>query len=282
MATLDVTRALKAMAESKPLVHHITNWVTIDACAQIVRHWGCLPVMAHARDEVEEMVGLAGALVLNIGTLTPELVESMLLAAKRANDRGIPVVLDAVGVGATRLRTDEAERLLHETRIDVLKGNAGEISTLAGAEAEVRGVESISAAGDMPGVVKGLAGDLGNVVIVTGEKDLVGDGTRVLEVSRGHPLMGRVVGTGCIGTSTVGCFIAAGSERVELRLEFAATGMAAFGLAGERAAERAEGPGDFLPKMFNEIVKMSDSPEGITLEAAVWSGPRRCPDDAEV
>jgi hydroxyethylthiazole kinase len=264
MPKLDVTGALKAMVAQKPLVHHITNWVTINDCAQIVRHWGCLPVMAHASDEVEEMVGLARALVLNIGTLTPELIQSMLIAAKCANEKGIPVVLDAVGVGATKLRTDEAERLLHEARVDVLKGNAGEISTLAGAEAEVRGVESISAAGDMPGVVKGLAGKLENVVIVTGEKDLVGDGSRVLEVARGHAMMGRVVGTGCIGASTVGCFVTAGEDCLTL----AATAMAAFGLAGERAAEKADGPGDFLPRMFNEIAAMSASPEGGELEAA--------------
>ena len=269
MPKLDVTGALKAMAGKKPLVHHITNWVTINDCAQIVRHWGCLPVMAHARDEVEEMVGLAGALVLNIGTLTPELIESILLAAKRANEKGIPVVLDAVGVGATTLRTGEAERILHETHVDILKGNAGEISTLAGAEAEVRGVESISAAGDMPGVVKGLAGKLENVVIVTGAKDLVGDGSRVLAVARGHEMMGRVVGTGCIGASTVGCFVAAANDAAgNDRLTLAATAMAAFGLAGERAAEKADGPGDFLPRRFNEIAAISASPEGIELEAA--------------
>jgi hydroxyethylthiazole kinase len=263
MPELDVTKALEVMAEKRPLVHHITNWVTITDCAQVVRHWGCLPVMAHAREEVEEMVGLAGALVLNIGTLTYDLVEAMLLAAKRAHERGIPVVLDAVGVGATRLRTSEAQRLLQETRIDVLKGNTGEISTLAGAEAEVRGVEAISAASDMPAVVKGLAGRYGNVVIVTGEKDLVGDGSRTLEIARGHELMGRVVGTGCIGTSTVGCFLATGEDRLRL----AATGMAAYSLAGERAAAKAEGPGDFLAKMFNEIAAMAASPGGIALEA---------------
>ncbi|MHC4252111.1 MAG: hydroxyethylthiazole kinase, partial [Planctomycetota bacterium] len=244
------------------LVHHITNWVTINDCAQIVRHWGCLPVMAHAVDEVAEMAGLAGALVLNIGTLTPELVEAMLVAAKAANAKGIPVLVDAVGAGATRLRTNESKRLLEEAKVDILKGNAGEIATLAGVEAEVRGVESISVDGDIGATAKALAATLGNVVAVTGEKDVVTDGRRVFTIKGGHPLMGRVVGTGCISTSTVGCFATAGGDLIERTGE----ALGCFGLAGERAAKVAKGPGDFMGAFFNEIARLSERPTGIKFD----------------
>lgn len=175
----------------------------------------------------------------------------------------MPVVLDAVGAGATGLRTHEAERLLHETRIDVVKGNAGEIATLAGVEAEVRGVESISADGDAAGTAKALAAKLGNVVAVTGETDLVSDGSRVWRVRSGHPLMGRVVGTGCLSTSTVGCFATAGADYMEL----AALALGCFGEAGNRAARSAAGPGDFLAALHNEIAKMSEDPGGLAVEA---------------
>lgn len=263
MPALKVASTLEKMKKQKGLVHHITNWVTINDCAQIVRRWGCLPVMAHAREEVEQMTGLASALVLNIGTLTPELVEAMLIAAGAANDKGIPVVLDAVGAGATRLRTDAAGRLLEERRIDVLKGNAGEIATLAGVEAEVRGVESISAGGDPAHVAKDLAARLGNIVLVTGEADLASDGKRVWKTSYGHELMGRVVGTGCVSTSTVGCFATAGEDL----LARAAEALACFGVAGERAAAVCAGPGDFLPALLNEVEKMAADPAGLELEA---------------
>ena len=262
MPRLNAEATLRTMAEKKALVHHITNWVTINDCAQIVRHWGCLPVMAHAADEVAEMAGLAGALVLNIGTLTPELIEAMLIAAKVANARGIPVVVDAVGAGATKLRTNESKRLLEEAKIDILKGNAGEIATLAGVEAEVRGVESISVGGDVGATAKALAATLGNVVAVTGETDVVSDGERVFRVKGGHPLMGRVVGTGCVGTSTVGCFATAGGDL----LERAGEALACFGLAGQRAAKVAKGPGDFMGAFFNEIALISERPAGVKFD----------------
>jgi len=263
MTKLNAGETLKTMQEKSALVHHITNWVTINDCAQIVRHWGCLPVMAHAKEEVEEMVGLAGALALNIGTLTLELIESMLLAAKAANRKGIPVALDAVGVGATKLRTEQAHRLINEAKIDILKGNAGEIATLAGVEAEVRGVESISVGGDITGAARKLAARLGNIVAVTGAADIVSDGNLTLEVAYGHPIMGRVVGTGCISTSTVGCFVTTGKDYLRLTAE----ALACFGVAGERAAAKAMGPGDFIPNLYNQIIEMRRNPDALKLEA---------------
>ncbi len=255
-------KTLQTMSKNSPLIHHITNWVTINHCAQVVRHWRCLPVMAHAIEEVEEMAGLASALVLNIGTLTPGLIESMLKAAAAANNKGIPVVLDAVGAGATNLRTDSAQRIFTEARVDLLKGNAGEIATLAGVEAEVRGVESVSVGGDISEAAKGLAGKLENLVAVTGPTDLVTDGDKVIEVSYGHPIMGKVVGTGCISSSTLGCFLAAGEDRIQL----AAMAFACFGIAGERASLKCEGPGDFMSNFFNQVASMASEAEDIEVE----------------
>lgn len=263
---LDLAATLPAMKQRSGLVHHITNWVTIEACAQIARRWGCLPVMAHAREEVEEMVELSAALVLNIGTLTVDLVDTMLLAATAANRKGIPVVLDAVGVGATRLRTTQAQRLLDSARIDVLKGNAGEIGTLAGLAAEVRGVESISVGGDIGQAARSLARKYGNVVVVSGARDVVTDAERGFLLSYGHPMMGGVVGTGCVSSTTVGCFATAPGARVEL----AAQAMAAFGVAGTRAAGVARGSGDFMPCLCNEIERLVASPEGLTAEATEY------------
>src|SRR5215471_6440516 len=137
--------SLRLIRERKPLVHQITNYVVMNETANATLAIGALPVMAHAREEVEEMVGLASALVLNIGTLSESWIEAMLLAGRAATARGIPVVLDPVGAGATVYRTDTARRILDEVRVTVLRGNPGEVATLVGSEAEVRGVESIAA-----------------------------------------------------------------------------------------------------------------------------------------
>jgi len=263
MATIDARALLHEMRQRAPLVHHLTNWVTINDCAQVTRHWGCLPVMAHAIEEVEEMAAIAGALVLNIGTLTPGLIDAMAKAAVAANKKGIPVVLDAVGAGATKLRTESCRRLLHAARIDVIKGNAGEIATLAGVQAEVRGVESISTAGDAFDFARELAKDRNAVVAITGKTDIVSDGKRTFALDYGHPLMGRVVGTGCVGTSTLGCFAAVSPD---LTLA-AAAALGAYGIAGERAAKRSEGPGDFFKNFFNEIAKMARDETPLTVEA---------------
>src|ERR1700733_8629605 len=140
--------SLRRLREARPLVHQITNYVVMNETANATLALGALPVMAHAREEVEEMVGIAGALVINIGTLSPHWVDAMLAAGRAANERGVPVVLDPVGVGATRYRTDTAKRILDEVDVAVLRGNAGEVATLVGVEAEVRGVESIGDGGD--------------------------------------------------------------------------------------------------------------------------------------
>ena len=249
--------ALRGISSQKPLVHHLTNYVTVNLVANTTLSVGALPVMAHAREEVVEMVSLASALVVNIGTLDPTFVEAVLLAGNRANERGIPVVLDPVGAGATSFRTQTAERLLSELEISAVCGNAGEISTLAGLAAEVRGVESL--VGDAKEAVHKAAGALGVTVAATGETDYVSDGKRTLVVSNGHPLMGRVVGSGCASTAVVGCFAAVGGADVET----VAHALAYFGRAGEGAAGEAGGGGTFEPRFLDALADVAGDPDGL-------------------
>jgi hydroxyethylthiazole kinase len=244
---------LKLLRERKPLVHQITNYVVMNETANATLALGALPVMAHAREEVEEMVGLAGALVLNIGTLSPHWVEAMIAAGKKANTAGIPVVLDPVGAGATRYRTDTTKRILADVDVTVLRGNQGEVATLVGVAAEVRGVESIGAGDDSAELAR-LAGEsLGLVASVTGVVDHVSDGERVLAVANGHELLASVTGTGCMSSAITGCFLAAKREQP---LEAAVEALAAFGVAGEDAARDAKGPGSFHVNLYDALAAL--------------------------
>jgi hydroxyethylthiazole kinase len=245
----DIYSLLKRVKTSKPLVHHITNWVTIYDCANVTRCIGALPVMAHAAEEVEEMASGAQALVLNIGTLTPDLVDSMIAAAKKANGKRIPVVMDAVGVGATKLRTEKAGEILQKVRVDIVKGNAGEMGTLAGVKAKVRGVESFGAAADAREIAKTVAKKYKTTAVVTGRDDIVSDGERTFVVSNGHPMMGSVVGTGCMATSVIAAFAAVEKDHTKA----AAYALACFGIAGELAAKEAKGPGSFKENLYDEL-----------------------------
>jgi len=246
-------QTLRVLRERRPLVHQITNYVVMNETANATLALGALPVMAHALEEVEEMVGLAGALVLNIGTLSPQWVEAMIAAGKAANADGIPVVLDPVGAGATRYRTETTRRILSEVGITVLRGNQGEVATLVGAEAEVRGVESIGAAGDAADLARTAARNLGLIASVTGVVDRVSDGTRVLAVANGHELLATVTGTGCMSSAMTGCFLAAKRDE---SLEAAAEALAAFGVAAEDAARDARGPGTFHANLYDALAAL--------------------------
>jgi hydroxyethylthiazole kinase len=244
---------LGAIRERKPLVHQITNYVVMNETANATLALGALPVMAHAREEVEEMASVAGALVLNIGTLSAPWIESMIAAAKAANRAGVPVVLDPVGAGATTLRTKTAMRILGEADVAVVRGNAAEIATLAGRDAEIRGVESIGATDSGAELARAAAQALGRVAAVTGAVDHVSDGERVIAVANGHELLGTVSGTGCMATAVTGSFLAV---RPEAPLEAAAEALVAFGLAGEDAAVGAKGPGTFHAQLYDALYNL--------------------------
>ena len=241
---------LGAIREQKPLVHQITNYVVMNETANATLALGALPVMAHASEEVEEMTRLASSLVLNIGTLSGHWVEAMLLAGGAATARRIPVVLDPVGVGATEYRTATARRILDLVGVTVLRGNAGEVATLVGADAEVRGVESIAAGVDAAELAREAAGRFGLVTSVTGPIDHVSDGERVLAVANGHALLSTVTGTGCMSSALTGCFLAAKPDQP---LEAAAEALAAFGVAAEDAAAGAQGPGTFHARLYDAL-----------------------------
>jgi hydroxyethylthiazole kinase len=262
--TLSTGGDLRALRERKPLVHQITNYVVMNETANATLALGALPVMAHAKEEVEEMASVAGALVLNIGTLSQPWIEAMLLAGKAANHAGAPVVLDPVGAGATRLRTDTAKRILSEVKIAVVRGNAAEVATLAGREAEIRGVESIGASDSGGELARAAAAELGCVAAVTGPVDHVSDGERVVAVANGHELLGTVSGTGCMATSITGCFLAVASDRP---LEAAAEALVAFGVAGEDAARDAKGPGTFHAGLYDALYNLD--PDTIDSRAKV-------------
>jgi len=199
--------------------------------------------------EVEEMASVASALVLNIGTLSDEWVEAMIAAGRAANAAGVPVVLDPVGAGATEYRTDTSRRLLDVVEIAVVRGNAAEIATLAGQDAEIRGVEAVGGGGG-PGLAREASSLLGPVVAVTGPVDHVSDGEAVNSVANGHELLATVTGTGCMATAITGCFL---GVRGDDPLAAATEALVAFGVAGEDAARVSEGPGSFHMALYDAL-----------------------------
>jgi hydroxyethylthiazole kinase len=241
---------LRDLRARKPLVHQITNYVVMNETANATLALGALPVMAHALQEVEEMAAAAAALVLNIGTLSEHWIEAMLLAGRATSG---PIVLDPVGAGATSYRTDTARRLLDELEIAVVRGNPAEVATLAGHEAEIRGVESIGAEGSAAELAREAARMLGCVVAVTGATDHVSDGERVVAVANGHELLGTVSGTGCMATAVTGSFLAAKPAEA---LAAAAEALVAFGVAGEDAARDAGGPGTFHARLYDALYNL--------------------------
>jgi hydroxyethylthiazole kinase len=263
MYSKNISDLFTRVREKCPLVHHITNYVTVNDCANITIATGAAPVMADAPEEVCEMVAAAGALVLNIGTLNKGQIESMILAGGMANDRKIPVILDPVGAGATRFRTECAQRLLDELKITILKGNAGEIGILAGAEAHVRGVDSHGVTGDLVKIAQYFAKLAGTTVVISGATDIVTDGKRIFLVENGHPMLGTISGTGCMAASVTAAFAAAGDDPVIA----SAAALAAFGIAGERAAAGARGPYSFKMALFDEMAALK--PEDLASGARI-------------
>ncbi|MEI8104574.1 MAG: hydroxyethylthiazole kinase [Actinomycetes bacterium] len=249
---MNAGQSLRLLRERKPLIHQITNYVVMNETANATLALGALPVMAHAPEEVEEMVGYAGALVLNIGTLSSRWVNAMLAAGRAANERGVPVVLDPVGVGATSYRTETARRILAEVAVAVLRGNAGEIATLAGVAAQMRGVESIGADAEPGQIARAAARALGVVASVTGAVDHVSDGERVIAISNGHPLMASITGTGCMASALTGCFVAV----AESPFQGAVEALVSFGVAGEDAAARSRGPGSFHVELYDALAAL--------------------------
>ena len=260
---------LQRVRENRPLVHAITNYVTVNDCANIALACGGSPIMADDAKEVVEITSLCSALVLNIGTLNARTVDAMLLAGRRAKELGRPVVLDPVGAGASALRTRTAVRLLREVRPSILRGNLSEIRALAAGGGTTRGVdadtadavteETLSGAVDF---VRRFAGETGAVVAATGAIDIVADGARVYLVRNGHPMMSRITGTGCMLSEVVACFAGANPDRL---LESTAAAVAAMGLCGELAWADVSGKGGGTASLRAGLIDRMSLLDGETL-----------------
>ncbi len=255
---------LALVREKKPLIHNITNFVVMNYTANALLAMGASPVMAHARNEVEDMVSFAGALVLNIGTLTDEWIESMIKAGIKASAQGTPIILDPVGSGATPLRTNSARRIIDQSNISVIRGNASEILSLRHEESKTRGVDSLHSVDEAADTARILAEELQTTLAITGPVDLVTDGRRIVRVSNGDPLMGFVTGTGCTATTVIGAFLAVDEDP----LRAAATALAFFGFAGETAGKTATAPGSFMIQMQDALYNISPAElrEGCKIE----------------
>ncbi|WP_050032491.1 hydroxyethylthiazole kinase [Halorubrum halophilum] len=266
-----VGEILSAVEAAAPLVHHLTNDVTTSETANITLHWGGLPVMADAPAEAGDMAAGADAVVINTGTASTTDIDAMVDAGRRANEAGVPVVLDPVGYGATPHRVESVGRLLDAIAFDIIKGNAGEVRGLAGEEATVRGVESVgeSDAG-VADAARALAEETGAVVVASGPTDIVADGEDAYELSVGHERMGSFVGSGCMLASTLGTLSAVvgeGDEAPASTTEAALAACAAYGFAGERAAEGdPAGPASYRTAFMDAVAALAS--ERPALDAA--------------
>lgn len=255
MLERELSSLLAKLQKTKPLVHNMTNVVVTNFMANGLYALGASPVMAYAPEEVADMAKIAGAVVLNIGTLNSGLVEAMIVAGRSANENRVPVLLDPVGAGATRFRTESALRIMREVRVSLVRGNAAEIAHLIGETREIKGVDAgDSGSYDNACLAVRAAQELGTVVAVTGREDVITDGKLCRVISGGDALMTQVTGTGCLLTSVLGAFAA-----VEEDLLLAGTaGLAFYGTAAARAAERtaAFGPGSFQTAFLDELAKL--------------------------
>ncbi|MBU1172001.1 MAG: hydroxyethylthiazole kinase [Proteobacteria bacterium] len=234
---------LAKIKKTSPLIHNITNFVVMNSSANILLALGASPVMAHAKEEVNDMAALAGALVLNIGTLQEDWVDAMIRAGKAANEKKIPVILDPVGAGATSFRTLSVKRIMDECKVSVLRGNASEILSLVDSSVKTKGVDSsIGLTDNMVETFSHLASQNKMVVAVSGEVDCITDGTQVFRVKNGHPLMTRVTGIGCGLSAVVGAFCAVMPEDLACTT---AAALGFYGLCGEVAARINDKPGSF-------------------------------------
>ncbi len=248
---MDIGRLLGEVRTRRPLVHQITNFVVMNETANATLALGALPVMAHAPEEVADMAAAAGALVLNIGTLSAAWVDAMVLAGRAANEHGVPVVLDPVGAGATAFRTASARRILEEVAVAVVRANAGEMAALVDVRAQMRGVESVDQL-DAAGLAAAVAERYGLVAAVTGPVDHVAGPAGVVAVANGDPQLATITGTGCVASALTGCFVAVAPTP----LEGAVAALVALGVAGEDAAAGSRGPGTFQVRLLDALAAL--------------------------
>jgi len=263
---IDFKRRISAKA---PLVHNITNYVVMNLTANVTLALGASPVMAHAEEEVEEMTGLASALVINIGTLSQHWIKAMYLACEVARRRNIPVVFDPVGAGATKLRTDVSRYILDYHSPTVLRGNSSEILAIVKEGSSTKGVDSIHTLTDVKTEAVDLAKKKEIIIAITGPEDFISDGQTSVLVKNGHPLLAKITGSGCSSTSVIGTFLAVARDKSEY-LWATAAGLAYYGLAAEYAAREHNAPGSFGFSLIDWLFSLDEQQigEGIRIEKA--------------
>ncbi|MEW9668006.1 hydroxyethylthiazole kinase [Ammoniphilus sp. 3BR4] len=254
---LDIAQKLDKVRKVNPLVHNITNVVVTNFTANGLLSLGASPVMAYAKQEVADMAKIAGALVLNMGTLNETEIEAMIIAGRAANESDVPVIFDPVGAGATAYRTETARRILREVKVGAVRGNAGELANIVGENWTVKGVDTGEGSGDMVALAEKAARLLSCLVVITGKEDIVSDGTKTVLVKNGHPILTKVTGTGCLLTSVIGAFAA-----VEHNLmEAAVAALAYYGIAAEQAVGLvgSNRPGSFQIEFLNQLAQVTSA-----------------------
>ena len=253
MTPSSIWAAVQAIREKGPVVHNITNYVVMNNTANALLAIGASPIMAHAGQEMEEMVGIASALVVNIGTLSEGWVASMFKAAEAARKKGIPIVLDPAGAGATSYRTKTARELIKTVPPTIIRGNASEIMALLDADSKTKGVDSSASSEEAVAIGRELHQQSGSVVCISGATDYTIGPAGVIMTKNGHPLMARVTGLGCTASALCGAFAAVSSDPFLA----AAEAMAVMGIAGELAASRSQGPGSLQLNFLDALYALS-------------------------
>lgn len=253
-----ISELLTLVKEKKPLIHHITNYVTVNDCANIVLALGGSPVMADAIEEALDMVSIASALVINIGTLNSTTVKSMIAAGKKANILGIPVILDPVGIGATPYRKEVALNLIKEINFSVIRGNLAEIKTLGGLDSVSKGVDSEEIESDNSAkIAASLAKELRTVIAITGVIDYISDGEKIISLKNGVEMLTKVTGTGCMTTSLIGTYCSVTTDY----LTAAVAGIITMGISGEKAMinlNESHGSGSYRTNIIDSVYNFSE------------------------
>lgn len=247
---------LNKVIEENPLVHCLTNYVTVNDCANILLALGASPTMSNYIEEVEEVVSKSSALVINIGTLSKDMLESMIIAGKRANEIGVPIVFDPVGVGSSTFRRESAFKILDSVNISVIRGNMAELKNLCGMQGKAKGVDSIEKESEKSiEIVLELAKSLNTVIAITGDKDYISDGKKVITISNGNKMMSKITGAGCMATAIIGAYLGV----TEDYFLAAISGILTMGIAGDKALEllrKEEGSSSFRTKLIDSIYNL--------------------------
>lgn len=249
----DLIEDLEQVRSKSPLIHNITNYVVMNNTANALLSIGASPVMAHAKDEVAEMAGIASALVINIGTLDAAWVDSMIIAGKTASAKNTPIILDPVGVGATSYRTKVCKQIIDECKPTIIRGNASEIIALCNSNVKTKGVDSTDSSESALDSAKLLAQQTNAIVVISGQTDYITDGTNVETVNNGNPMMARVTGMGCTASAMVATFAAINNNPFKAGVH----AMTVMGIAGEIAASKSKGNGSLQVNFLDELYNLS-------------------------